>query len=44
MNLEEVEGAWNVGPSKLKTKTLNKQSDQMLEELKKHFHDLMRDI
>ena len=44
MNLEEVESAWNVGPSKLKTKALTRQSDQMLDELKKHLHDLMRDI
>ena len=30
MNLEEVEGAWNVGPSKLKAKALSKTSDVML--------------
>ena len=44
MNLDEVEGAWNVGPSRLKTKTLSKQADHMLDQLKRHFHDLMRDI
>ena len=31
MNLDEVEGAWNVGPSRLKTKTLSKQADHMLD-------------
>ena len=30
MNLEEVEAAWNVGPSRMKTKNMNKQSEQML--------------
>jgi len=44
MNLEEVEAAWNIGPSRLKSKGFTKQADTMLDEMKKHFYDLMRDI
>ena len=44
INLEEVEGAWNIGSIKMRNKPLVKSSDIMLEDIKKHFHDLMRDI
>ena len=45
MNLDDVKSAWNLGATKTRTKSSqSKHFESIIVDVKKHFHDLMRDI
>lgn len=45
MNLDDIQAAWNLSFPKTRSKSAqSKYVESSLVDLKKHFHDLMRDI